>query len=45
MKILKVNEYIHDTARPDGMPGPAVDHIKTVLSSQVFQNSPDESMG
>ncbi|ODN04433.1 Cilia- and flagella-associated protein 57, partial [Orchesella cincta] len=37
-KILKVHEYILDTARPTtGMPGPAVDHIKSVLSSNAFQ--------
>jgi len=32
-KILKVHEFVHDTSRPDGMPGTAVEHIKTVLTN------------
>lgn len=43
-KILKVNEYIHDTTKLGGMGGgPAIDHIKSVLSTGQVLNEAEES--
>lgn len=36
-KMLKVHEFVHDTARPDGMPGNAVEHIRSVLNTTTYQ--------
>jgi chromosome segregation ATPase len=49
-KILKIHEYVHDTARPDGIGvgNAAVDHIRSVLTTNNAQtplilNNPTEN--